>query len=137
MTQKNCNCSSKYCPHYESDFDRYVKENPVVGTQETWRKRFDKESEENPLAWHIDTRDKWAKDFISKVEQQAITRTRLEVREIIGKHNAEILNEFQLQIKPEMPMICYDERIALIPAMEIATKKTLALPSLQITDEKK
>lgn len=28
--EKKCDCSTKYCPHYESDFDRFVKENPYV-----------------------------------------------------------------------------------------------------------
>ena len=46
--------------------------------------------------------------------------------ERIGKHNAGVLNEFQLQMKPNLPMICSDERVALIPAIEIATKETLA-----------
>lgn len=48
-----------------------------------------------------------------------------DIEKIIGKHNARILNEFQLQGKPDMPIIAYDERVCLVPAMEIATKETL------------
>ncbi len=40
--------------------------------------------------------------------------------EDIAKHNANILNQFQLQGTAEMPMIAYDERVCLIPAMEKA-----------------
>lgn len=45
---------------------------------------------------------------------------------IISKHNARILNQFQLQGTKDMPMIAYDERVCLVPAMEIATKDTLS-----------
>ena len=48
---------------------------------------------------------------------------------IISEHNARILNEFQLQGKPDMPFIAYDERICLIPAMEKATKETFSILS--------
>lgn len=48
-----------------------------------------------------------------------------EIKELIGKHNARILNNFQLQGTPEMPMVAYDERVCLIPAIDIATKQTL------------
>jgi hypothetical protein len=27
--EKNCDCKSRYCEHYESDFDRFLKENPI------------------------------------------------------------------------------------------------------------
>ncbi len=27
-----CDCTNKYCKHYESDFDRYIKENPAKDT---------------------------------------------------------------------------------------------------------
>jgi len=43
-------------------------------------------------------------------------------REDITKHNANILNEFQLQGTPEMPIIAYDERICLLPAIDKAMK---------------
>lgn len=35
----------------------------------------------------------------------------------ISKHNAMILNEFQNQGTPQMPLIAYDERVCLIPAI--------------------
>jgi hypothetical protein len=38
----------------------------------------------------------------------------------IGKYNAIILNEFQKQGTPEMPIIAYDERVCLIPAINKA-----------------
>ncbi len=45
-------------------------------------------------------------------------------KELIGKHNARILNEFQKQGTAEMPLIAYDERICLIPAITIAMEET-------------
>jgi len=51
------------------------------------------------------------------------------IEEVISKHNARILNEFQKQGTPDMPFIAYDERICLIPAMRIATDETLSLLS--------
>lgn len=29
---KKCECKIKHCPHYESDFDRFLKENPIAGS---------------------------------------------------------------------------------------------------------
>lgn len=46
----------------------------------------------------------------------------------IAKHNANILNQFQLQGKPDMPFIAYDERVCLIPAIEKAMKLLTNLP---------
>ncbi len=43
-------------------------------------------------------------------------------REDIGRHNANILNEFQKQGTETMPFIAYDERICLIPALESAMR---------------
>lgn len=63
------------------------------------------------------------------LELQAETEKRVsgEIKDILAKHNARILNEFQLQMKPDMPLVWFDERIVLIPAMDIATKETLSL----------
>ena len=44
-------------------------------------------------------------------------------KEDIAKYNAEILNQFQQQGTAEMPMIAYDERVCLIPAIEKAMAK--------------
>ena len=44
-------------------------------------------------------------------------------KEDIIKYNAEILNQFQQQGTAEMPMIAYDERVCLIPAIEEAMVK--------------
>lgn len=41
-------------------------------------------------------------------------------REDIGKYNANILNAFQSQGTSDMPIIAYDERVCLIPALEKA-----------------
>ncbi len=38
----------------------------------------------------------------------------------IGKHNANILNQFQQQGTPDMPIIAYDERVCLVPAIQKA-----------------
>lgn len=50
-------------------------------------------------------------------------------REDIIDYNENILNAFQLQGTPDMPMIAYDERVCLIPAMnnaiELLDKKLL------------
>ena len=46
------------------------------------------------------------------------------MRDIVSKHNAKILNQFQLQGTPNMPMSAYDERVCLVPAMEIITVET-------------
>lgn len=45
-------------------------------------------------------------------------------KQLIGKHNARILNEFQKQGTTEMPFIAYDERVCLIPAIALAMKET-------------
>lgn len=58
-------------------------------------------------------------------EQQAITSERERTEKLISEHNTRILNAFQLQGNSEMPIIAYDERICLIPAIKIATKETL------------
>ncbi len=92
--------------------------------EEEWNRRFDR-------AFPVDTIARRAeiKSFISlevaKAEKDERKRVRGLVEKIISEHNARVLNEFQLQGKPDIPMIAYDERICLIPAMEIATKDTL------------
>lgn len=58
---------------------------------------------------------------------QGVADGKREIEQVISKHNARILNEFQKQGKPDMPFIAYDERICLIPAMKIATDETLAI----------
>lgn len=40
----------------------------------------------------------------------------------IGKYNARILNEFQNCGTADMPMIAYDEKVCLIPAIKKAMK---------------
>lgn len=64
------------------------------------------------------------KDFI----QTLLSQQRKEIvewsKELIRKHNARILNEFQKQGTADMPFIAYDERICLIPAITIAMKET-------------
>ena len=51
--------------------------------------------------------------------------------EDILKHNVNILNQFQLQGTANMPMIAYDERVCLIPAIE-KSMKLLTNPNLNI-----
>lgn len=58
------------------------------------------------------------------------------VERVIGKHNARILNHFQLQSTSDMPMIAYDERVCLIPAIKKATEETLATIHSHSKDEK-
>lgn len=63
-------------------------------------------------------------DFI----QSELSQQRKEIvewsKQLIGKHNARILNEFQKQGTTEMPFIAYDERVCLIPAITIAMEET-------------
>lgn len=68
----------------------------------------------------------YAADYWLKIRREAIAERDEEIKKIIGKHNARILNEFQLQGKPDMPLIAYDERICLIPAIIKATEETLS-----------
>lgn len=63
-------------------------------------------------------------------------KVRGEMENVISKHNARILNEFQLKGKPALPFITYDERVCLIPAMEIATKETLKTISQNKEEER-
>jgi hypothetical protein len=46
------------------------------------------------------------------------------IKQLVGKHNARILNEFQKQGTADMPLIAYDERVCLIPAIALAMKET-------------
>lgn len=34
-TKSKCKCTTKYCEHYESDFDKFVKNNPLP-TEDSW-----------------------------------------------------------------------------------------------------
>lgn len=60
--------------------------------------------------------------------QSELSQQRKEIvewsKQLIGKHNARILNEFQKQGTTEMPFIAYDERVCLIPAITIAMEET-------------
>lgn len=69
--------------------------------------------------------DEKLKAFIATTLTQAVAEERGRMRDIIGKHNARILNEFQRQITPDLPIVCFDERVALIPAITKATEETL------------
>lgn len=86
--------------------------------------------------------ENWVREKLTSLT----TKHKEEVKKVIGQHNARILNSFQLEMKPDMPMVCYDERIALIPAIEKATKETLQAlspttpdkqPTESITSEQK
>ncbi len=73
-------------------------------------------------------------DLLEKVASTTRAEAMRECVEVfydfIGKHNAKILNEFQMQGKPDMPFIAYDERACLIPAMTKACenlKENIAL----------
>ena len=61
-----------------------------------------------------------------KKETEIQPKSEKKIDEIIAEHNARILNNFQLQGTPDMPMIAYDERVCLAPAIEKATKETLS-----------
>lgn len=64
--------------------------------------------------------------FIESERISAAKDERERIKEIIGKHNARILNEFQHQGTPDMPFIAYDERVCLIPAITKATEETFS-----------
>lgn len=80
-------------------------------------------------ATHCEDCLKALKAFISQALteslKEAFAAEKENEKKIISEHNARILNEFQLQGKPDMPLIAYDERVALIPAMKKATEETL------------
>ena len=41
MNNKICDCKIRHCEHYQSDFDRYVKEHPIEdGWEKSFRNRF-------------------------------------------------------------------------------------------------
>lgn len=63
--------------------------------------------------------------FISETIRLTREATLTEVIGVLGEHNARILNEFQKQGTADMPFVAYDERVCLVPAMDIATKETL------------
>jgi len=85
------------------------------------------------LVWYIqhanstEEAEEHVRRFLTTSIHQAIAEDRERImkqtREIISKHNANILNEFQLQGTPDMPLIAYNERVCLIPAMEKANVK--------------
>ena len=59
--------------------------------------------------------------------QEGVKAERERLKEIISSHNARIMNQFQLQGTPDMPIIAYDERVCLLPAITKATVETLTL----------
>jgi len=40
---KNCKCKTKHCKHYESDFERYIKDEPQETIEGTTQQRFNGE----------------------------------------------------------------------------------------------
>lgn len=97
-----------------------------------WEERFDKKFcyQKGHICDELlrsGTNAEQVKDFIRTVREEAQREVLEEVKEIISKHNARILNQFQQQGTPEMPIIAYDERVCLIPAMTKATEETLSL----------
>lgn len=69
--------------------------------------------------------------MLSQIVQESVEST-------IGKFNAEILNNFQKQGTPEMPLIAYDERVCLIPAMVASSennKKLLISSQISLLEE--
>ena len=75
------------------------------------------------------------KSFYHTNRRALLEEVEREAREIVEKHNVRILNEFQLQGKPDMPMIAYDERVCLIPAMKKATEETLSSLASHLREE--
>ena len=93
--------------------------------QPTWREKFDEKfCDENGYVITGELRTTKLKHFI----QSELSQERKEIvewsKQLIGKHNARILNEFQKQGTTEMPFIAYDERVCLIPAITIAMEET-------------
>jgi hypothetical protein len=100
--EKKCKCSTKYCKHYESDFDRFLKENPTDTKQEGWEERFDKKfvlEYSNPnFSSKLYGSVEDIKDFISQTIQTAKQEAREEVLrkvyEIIGDTTIEAQLKF-------------------------------------------
>ena len=127
-----------------------LEPSPTTATMKGWERKL-----EELVQWETPEHEREVKTFIHKVVEEAREEgfqnllkqneeaytTGFEagkaqgvkelLPDIIGKHNAKILNEFQGQMKPDLPMICFDERVALIPAIEKATKETLAHPTAE------
>ena len=98
--------------------------------QPTWEEEFDKNLqwvEIDGLQIKFVTMKNTYIDLKSFV-RKTISQQRKEIvewsKQLIGKHNARILNEFQKQGTTEMPFIAYDERVCLIPAITIAMEET-------------
>lgn len=94
-----------------------------------WKERFEKEWRD---VWETGTTmdgdsvevDREAvKSFIEQVEKEAIEGERERIQEIIGEHNARILNEYQHHQLG-------DERVLFSP-IEKATQETISLLSQQ------
>ena len=129
------NCSHSPKPEEEQIFteEDFIKAEDFTHTSNEWEKILEiffpvlcsKYSLKNvPRGVYYDM-----KEFISDILSQSEQRVRKEMVEVLGKHNARILNYFQQQGTPDMPMIAYDERVCLIPAMNKATEETLSLLS--------
>ena len=96
--------------------------------QPTWRDRFDDEITSHKWVFeNPETIDKTL-DYVKSFIESELSQQRKEIvewsKQLIGKHNARILNEFQKQGTTEMPFIAYDERVCLIPAITIAMEET-------------
>lgn len=76
--------------------------------------------------WIIENKLGEVKEFIRYLLSLQATQEREGIERIINEHNGRILNEFQLQGTADMPIIAYDERVCLKPAMKIATEETLS-----------
>lgn len=77
------------------------------------------------------------KSFLAESNQRMYEAgVREAVERVIPQHNARILNEFQAQGKPDMPMIAYDVNVCLVPAIIKATKDTVESELLSLIKEK-
>ena len=100
---------------------------PADEGKEGWHERLEKlaltEPDPNQAIYNLPR----LKGFISSLLKEEREKWNKNVEKIICKHNANILNEFQLQAKPDLPLVWFDEKVVLIPAIEKAME---SLPSI-------
>lgn len=114
--------------------------NPLLQKeQELFRDKFPHETDcdngwcEKPCNCGIEKMESFLAESNQRMYEAGVKET---IGRIIPQHNARILNEFQAQGKPDMPMIAYDVNVCLVPAIIKATKDTVESELLSLIKDK-
>lgn len=132
-TQEKCDCEEMSCKEgcTRNHTCKKISCEKCDNTQETWREEMDRKWINGELRWNGSVKGEISFErihkFIQEKLEQAITRTRLEVRKDIQSKTGEI----------EDALYNYDAYPQSQLQAEEVVSRILALPSLQITDEKK